>query len=95
MATVKTPDARETKLGQRDEERSANGSPSQEQALRQCGRFTLVQGPQGFWWAITGRSGLVWYWHPETRKWIANCHAYPTEEEATAGLDDTLTHEHP
>ena len=69
------------------------GSPSGEQVIRQCGRFTLVRDAQGLLWVLTSRGGAVWYWHPESRQWIANRRAYCTEDEATAGLDETLAHE--
>ena len=29
------------------------GSPLLELVLRQCGRFKLVRGEQGFWWVLT------------------------------------------
>lgn len=69
------------------------GSPLQEQALRENGRFTLNRGAEGFYWVLTSKDGPVWFWHPEGRQWIANCRAYGSEKEATAGLDDTLDHE--
>jgi hypothetical protein len=69
------------------------GSPLQEQILRQCGRFSLVCVAQGFWWVLTSKAGSLWYWHPESRRWIPNCCAFCTEEEAMAGLDETLARE--
>src|SRR5262245_58057160 len=69
------------------------GPPPEGQAIRRCGRFTLTRAAHGFWWVLTSRRGSVWYWHAEARQWIASCHAYRTEAEATAGLDETLTHE--
>jgi hypothetical protein len=69
------------------------GPPPEDQVVRRCGRFTLTRGARGFWWVLTTRGGSVWYWHAEARQWVAGCHAYCTEEEATAGLDETLAHE--
>lgn len=69
------------------------GSPIQELVLRQCGRFSLVGGGQGFWWVLTSRCGTVWYWHPEVQWWVGARRAYLTELDATAGLDETLAHE--
>jgi hypothetical protein len=69
------------------------GPPPEEQVIRRCGRFTLTRGAQGFWWALTTRCGSVWYWQAEARQWVVGCHACRTEEEATAGLAETLAHE--
>jgi hypothetical protein len=69
------------------------GPPPESRVVRQCGRFTLTRGAQGFWWDLTSKGGSVWYWHAEAGQWLAACHAYPTEAEATAGLDETLAHE--
>jgi hypothetical protein len=69
------------------------GSPLHEQALRQRGRFTLTRGAEGFCWVLMSKDGCVWYWHPEGRRWIANCRAYGTEKQATAGLEEALSHE--
>jgi hypothetical protein len=69
------------------------GPPPRDRVVRRCGRFSLTRAAQGCWWVLTSRGGSVWYWHAEARQWIACCHAYPTEEEATAGLDETLAHE--
>jgi hypothetical protein len=73
---------------------SATGiaSPLQEEIFREGGRFTLAEGTQGFYWILTSKSGSVWYWHPEGRRWIANCRDSCTEEP-TAGLDENLAHE--
>jgi hypothetical protein len=69
------------------------GPPARDQVVRRCGRFSLTRAEQGCWWVLTSKGGSVWYWHAEARQWIACRHAYPTEEEATAGLDETLAHE--
>ena len=69
------------------------GMPSRQHVLRQCARFTLVQGTRGFWWALTSREGFVWYWHSQVQLWIANRCSHSTIEEATAGLDELLTKE--
>jgi hypothetical protein len=69
------------------------GPPFEGEVFRRCGRFTLTRAAQGFRWVLLGKCGSLWYWHAETREWVANCHAYGTEEEATAGLDETLLHE--
>jgi hypothetical protein len=70
------------------------GSSSPEtQVVRQCGRFTLTKSPEGLRWVLTSRAGSVWYWHPESRQWLATCRAYRTEKEATAGIEETLAHE--
>ena len=61
--------------------------------LRQCGRYTLVRGTHGFWWALTSREGFVWYWHSQIQLWIANRCSHSTIEEATAGLDEMLAKE--
>jgi hypothetical protein len=67
-------------------------SPLPEQIVRQNGRFTLNRSVDGFHWVLTTNDGSVWFWHPEGRQWTANSRAYGTEEEATAGLDHTLSH---
>jgi hypothetical protein len=64
-----------------------------EQVVRRCGRFTLTRDAQGFWWVLTSRSGSLWYWHAEAKQWVVGCHPHRTEEEATAGLNETLAHE--
>jgi hypothetical protein len=69
------------------------GPPPEEQVLRRCGRFCLTRTPPGVCWVLTSKSGSVWYWHAEARRWVAFCHVYGTEKEATAGLDQTLAHE--
>jgi hypothetical protein len=69
------------------------GPPLQGQIIRQCGRFALTRAPQGFCWTLRARSGDVWYWHPEDKQWVGVCQGYGTEEEATAGLGETLAHE--
>jgi hypothetical protein len=69
------------------------GMPSRQRILRQCGRFALVQGTHGFWWALMSREGFAWYWHSQVQLWIANRRSHSTIEEATAGLDETLARE--
>jgi hypothetical protein len=69
------------------------GPPLPEGVLRRCGRFVLTRGAQGCWWSLTTRCGSVWYWHAEAERWMASCHPYRTEAEATAGLGETLAHE--
>jgi hypothetical protein len=69
------------------------GPPPESQLIRECGRFRLTQSVHGFRWVMTSKSGSVWYWDAEARQWVAGCHAYRTQEEATAGLDETLAHE--
>ena len=69
------------------------GMPSRQRILRQCGRFTLVQGTHGFWWALTSREDFVWYWHSQVQLWTANRRSHSTIEEATAGLDEILAKE--
>jgi hypothetical protein len=69
------------------------GPPPEEQVIRQYGRFALIRSAEGFRWALTSRDGCVWYWHAQARQWVTHCPAYPTEAEATAGLDETLAHE--
>jgi hypothetical protein len=69
------------------------GPPADGQTVRRCGRFTLRRHGQGYCWVLTSRSGSVWYWQPEARRWVGGCHFYPTEKEAGAGLDETLAHE--
>ena len=71
----------------------ALGPPAEGQVMRRCGRFRLTRSPQGFWWLFTSEGGSVWYWQADARQWVGDCHVYYTEEEATAGLDETLTHE--
>src|SRR5262245_30638510 len=69
------------------------GPPHGEQVIRWCGRFTLTRSAEGFCWVLTSRGGSVWCWHPEARQWVGRRHAYGTEEEASAGLDEILAHE--
>jgi hypothetical protein len=69
------------------------GPPPESRVIRRCGRFALTRAAQGFWWVLTTRGGSVWYWHAEARQWLAVGRAYRSEEEATAGLDETLAHE--
>ena len=69
------------------------GMPSRQHILRQCGRFALVQGTHGFWWALMSREGFAGYWHSQVQLWIANRRSHSTIEEATAGLDETLAKE--
>jgi hypothetical protein len=68
-------------------------APSEGEVVRRCGRFTLTRAAPGFRWVLLSKGGGLWYWHAEAREWVANCRAYPTEEEATAGLDEALAHE--
>jgi hypothetical protein len=68
-------------------------SPPDSQVIRQCGRFALTKSPEGLRWVLTSRAGSIWHWHAEGRQWLVGCHAYRTEAEATAGLEETLAHE--
>ncbi len=63
------------------------------QVVRRCGRFALTSNPDGFRWVLRSRAGAVWHWHVEGKEWLDTCPAYRTEQEATAGLEDTLAHE--
>jgi hypothetical protein len=69
------------------------GSPPDSRVVRRCGRFSLTRSADGLRWVLTSRAGSVWHWHAEGRQWIASCHAYRTEAEATAGLEQILAHE--
>jgi hypothetical protein len=69
------------------------GPPPGGQVIRRCGRFALTLGPEGFKWVMMSKAGSVWHWHAEARQWVAGSHAYRTEKEATAGLDEALAHE--
>jgi hypothetical protein len=69
------------------------GPPSEGEVVRRCGRFILTRAEPGFRWVLLSKAGALWYWHAETRQWVATRHAYPTEEEATAGLAEALAHE--
>jgi hypothetical protein len=63
------------------------------QVVQRCGRFRLIQNPEGFRWVLTSRGGAIWHWHAEGKHWLDTCPSYPTEQEATAGLEEALTHE--
>ena len=69
------------------------GAPVREHILRQCGRFSLVRGTHGFWWALTSHEGFTWYWHAQVQLWIANRRSHSTIAEASAGLDELLAEE--
>jgi hypothetical protein len=69
------------------------GPPAKGPVIRRCGRFVLTWAAPGFCWVLTSRRGSVWYWHAEARRWVAARHAYTTEKDATAGLEETLAHE--
>ena len=67
--------------------------PPERHVIRRCGRLALTRNPEGVQWVLTSEGGSVWYWHTEDRQWVARCHSYATEAEATAGLEETLAHE--
>jgi hypothetical protein len=69
------------------------GPPPVGQVLRRCGRFMLTRDADGFRWILAGKCGAAWYWHAEAREWATDERAYRTEEEASAGLNETLAHE--
>ncbi len=69
------------------------GPPGHGEVVRRCGRFVLTGGREGVRWTLTSRYGSVWYWDAGARHWVAACPAYPTEQEATAGLENMLAHE--
>jgi hypothetical protein len=62
-----------------------------ERIIRTCGRLTLCQSEQGFWWSLTSRRDQQWYWNPASRHFTAVCHFSRTESAASAGLEWTLT----
>jgi hypothetical protein len=72
---------------------SIDAPPSEMEVVRRCGRFALLRDLEGLRWVLTSRTGSVWYWHAESKQWLAACHGHGTEEEATAGLKETLAHE--
>jgi hypothetical protein len=41
---------------------------------------------------LAGQGGSVWHWHAAGKQWLDTCPAYRSEEEATAGLEETLAH---
>jgi hypothetical protein len=71
----------------------APAESSEGRVIRTCGRFVLVQTPQGFYWTLTEAGGM-WHWHADTREWSAHraC-AHSTADEATVGLEELLAHE--
>lgn len=69
------------------------GSPQRGDVLDRCGRFALIRSERGLTWVLTSQGGRIWYWCTEEGHWITFPHAYPTVAEATAGLEETLSHE--
>ncbi len=66
---------------------------SANRVIQRCGRLTLTQSEQGFWWGLTSRAGAQWCWDPTTRQFTGACRVSPTQAVATAGLEWTLAHE--
>jgi hypothetical protein len=54
------------------------------------GPFALIQGPDGFRWELTTRTGARWHWHPRARQWTAEGCWSRTRHEASAGLEAAL-----
>jgi hypothetical protein len=72
---------------------TGTGAPTEDRVIRNCGRFALVRTTEGFCWTLTEAGGM-WHWHPKTREWsVCPATFHPTEEEATAGLEELLAHE--
>jgi hypothetical protein len=62
---------------------------------KRCGRFALTQTEKGLCWRLTTRLGQQWFWHPDLQLWTSICQYLPSEEDATRGLDWTVSHEAP
>ena len=61
-----------------------------ERIVKTCGRLTLCQSEQGFWWSLTSRRDQPWYWDPASGHFTAVCHFSRTELAASVGLEWTL-----
>jgi hypothetical protein len=57
-----------------------------EHIVERRGPITLFFSKAGFAWVMTSKSGMHWYWHPETRHWTGRPSAAHTIRQATAGL---------
>jgi hypothetical protein len=61
--------------------------------IKKCGRFALIEGPEGFRWELTTRAGALWHWEPLTGQWTPDGRWSRSPEEASAGLESTPAYE--